>query len=576
MPMEIVPGTEVQTQVGAVKMDPGAFRRAALARGDVGGTIGQDVGSIFNQVSDRMQQLRNSTYIVDADNKVKEFNQAQQAALAKNPDPTTWTSTYNENFKQFKNELIANPKYGPEVRNHISNMLTQSQANMNVHFNTASNLAEIQENKRVLMRNSELAINNFQKDEAIKAYNVGLSNGALNKYEYADLMAQLPKRLDMAEVNSGLVNDPIQLREKFNEKDKDGNYSNFKTILGKDRTTLSRQIEARFNYKQNENAKQLSLDLANATNLTTSEKVDMIQNLAKNKQINELAAQNFTRAVNKQDEAFQLDIANTITSYADMLITPGAANKDDYKQALTDFTFLLEDPKVQDKVLKSLDNTYNKAVKPETDAKKKLIQSNLTYGINKIKDQAAKFGSMLPMQITATEKPRSGWGLITNFFKGEIDPKFTGTRFQGNFKDLQNLYKRDPVTFASEFGQDATPEMIYNAYTEHLKDSVDNLTNWANNPQNENDAQDRKKVDEHISAIIRPYMLNVTKKALGLGNPVVYPLLGDTTSDIAGAMYGPSFDKKSQPPVNISSKEEFDALPKGTSFIFNGRSGVKN
>ena len=51
MALEIVPGTEVQTQATGVKIDPRAFREAAMAPGRLVGALGQDVAGVFQQVS---------------------------------------------------------------------------------------------------------------------------------------------------------------------------------------------------------------------------------------------------------------------------------------------------------------------------------------------------------------------------------------------------------------------------------------------------------------------------------------------------------------------------------------------
>jgi len=47
MPLEIVPGSEVQTQVGAAKINAQDFRAAALAKRSVVAGAGEDVAKLF-------------------------------------------------------------------------------------------------------------------------------------------------------------------------------------------------------------------------------------------------------------------------------------------------------------------------------------------------------------------------------------------------------------------------------------------------------------------------------------------------------------------------------------------------
>ena len=90
MPMEIVPGSEVQTQVGAAKINAQDFRAAALAKGSVIAGAGEDVAKLFNEVSTKLQDIRNTKHVVDADNAINQFNQQAQENVLKEPKPEGW------------------------------------------------------------------------------------------------------------------------------------------------------------------------------------------------------------------------------------------------------------------------------------------------------------------------------------------------------------------------------------------------------------------------------------------------------------------------------------------------------
>ena len=64
--LPIVSGSEVSTPMSTVKLDPSAFREAALMKGKVAGALGDNIGGFFQQVSDNVQEARNAKHIFDA------------------------------------------------------------------------------------------------------------------------------------------------------------------------------------------------------------------------------------------------------------------------------------------------------------------------------------------------------------------------------------------------------------------------------------------------------------------------------------------------------------------------------
>ena len=88
MPLDIVSGTEVQTQATGVKIDQSAFRRQAIAQGQLVSGAGQDVASLFSQVSNKLQDIQNTKHLAEADNAVIDFNEKQQEEVLKHPNPS--------------------------------------------------------------------------------------------------------------------------------------------------------------------------------------------------------------------------------------------------------------------------------------------------------------------------------------------------------------------------------------------------------------------------------------------------------------------------------------------------------
>ena len=67
MAVPIVSGSEVNTPASTVPLDSRAFREAALAPGRLAEAIGQNVGGFFQDVSQQIQDVRNSRQVFEAD-----------------------------------------------------------------------------------------------------------------------------------------------------------------------------------------------------------------------------------------------------------------------------------------------------------------------------------------------------------------------------------------------------------------------------------------------------------------------------------------------------------------------------
>jgi hypothetical protein len=519
MALPIVQGSEVQTQVGATKIDPSAFRRAALAKGEVLSGAGTEASKLLEAVGDRMQQVVNTKHVVDADIQIKQFNQQQEEALSRNPNPSSWSESYNQNFQDFKNRIMSNPLYGPQIRNHISNMLDQSQANTDISIRTAANKKIIGDTRESIVKGSELDIQNLHGDEALKKYTVGLHSGVFDQAQYDMLVKQLPKRLDVAAINNGYINDPIHTYDLITQKDKDGNPVNFKNITGTDRVQIENQAREKYIIKQNLNQRDFPDELAKMQNSTAEEKISYIQKKEQNKQISSRYAETATRAILQQDKAFQTQIKNDLKASALMFIKPNNPDNEEIHKLLYDELGLIENPLEQAETAKFMDDLYTKAKQPskeEATAQARAIRDNKTYLYTKAK-RALEDPLILPLAIKEDEIPYNGvMDRLATIWNGQSKTVYRQGKFAGDYAALKKLYSTKKEQFEADFGVGTTPTMVSNAKKEHTDQLNDLIRTWADNPANANDAADRTKVDAFWKSINKNYMMEQTRQALGL------------------------------------------------------------
>ena len=214
MALNIVSGTEVQTQATGVKIDPSAFRRQAIAQGQLVSGAGQDVASLFTEIGNKMQDITNTKHIVDADNAVITFNQKQQEEVLKHPNPKEWSSIYNANFKQFQDGVMSNPEYGPDVRNRIRNMLEGSKTATDINIRTAANKRYVTDTTNSIDYGMNVAVNSLPKEAATEKYYSSLDlkkeKGLINDDQYKLGLKQGPRIIDKGQLDQALAGNPIE------------------------------------------------------------------------------------------------------------------------------------------------------------------------------------------------------------------------------------------------------------------------------------------------------------------------------------------------------------------------------
>jgi hypothetical protein len=107
-------------------MDVGPLREAALAPGRLAAAIGQDVGGLFDDVSDKIQNARNTRKVFDADLKMRATKDQFLQDIQKDPnlakDPGTWVPAYQERVKATQDAILNDSGLGPAVKRHLSMM----------------------------------------------------------------------------------------------------------------------------------------------------------------------------------------------------------------------------------------------------------------------------------------------------------------------------------------------------------------------------------------------------------------------------------------------------------------------
>lgn len=122
----IVPGSEVSTPIGGVQINGASFREAALAPGKLGEAIGQDVGSLFQGISQQIQEARNTRKVFDADMTMRDTKEQFLNDIQKDPelasDPGKWVPAIQQRVKDTQDKILSQPDLAPVVKRHLEQM----------------------------------------------------------------------------------------------------------------------------------------------------------------------------------------------------------------------------------------------------------------------------------------------------------------------------------------------------------------------------------------------------------------------------------------------------------------------
>ena len=227
--LPIVSGSEVSTPMSTVKLDPSAFREAALMKGKVAGALGDNIGGFFQQVSDNVQEARNAKYIFDADLTLNKTKDQFLSDIQTNPqlasDPKTWLPEYKQRMDQARQQIMDKHGLGPKVKRHLDMMTQNFQQDSTAEINTAALLRETADNVEAGNLTALYAAQNGHPEIAIAIYKSLNETGGVGPKVTAARIAMVPGIAAEARADTAIVSNPIkapeiikQFQDKINPK----------------------------------------------------------------------------------------------------------------------------------------------------------------------------------------------------------------------------------------------------------------------------------------------------------------------------------------------------------------------
>lgn len=262
--IQIVPGSEVATPMAGQKINGSAFREAALMRGNVAATLGNDVADVFGEIGKKFQENRDARTILDADLAMRKTTDAYRDSLAKNPDEHTWIPGYQEQVNQVRNQVLNGRDVNPNVKRQLSAMLDRWDQATTSEIRTAAQLQSANRTKQTAIADYTYAARQGDEKGAYAAIQLGLDNHALFPEDADRMRREVPQLTQRAAIDTGIENNPIATLDLLKDQTPDGHSKKFPAIDPRTLNTLIVTAHNAMRKVQIEKAQEFSAEIDDA------------------------------------------------------------------------------------------------------------------------------------------------------------------------------------------------------------------------------------------------------------------------------------------------------------------------
>lgn len=214
MPLPIVSGSEqISTPIGGAKidrLDSNAFRKAALAPGRLAEAIGQDVGGVFDEVSQKIQANRNARQVFQADLAMRKTKDNFTAQLAKMPDEGTWLPAWKQQVDQQRETIQNNPHVGPDVRRVLDQKFDIWEAATTSEIRTQALRKGVADTREDAIADSTYAAHQGDIEGAQNILKAAVSHYAMDAADANRIGKRFPTIAAQAQADTAISTNPIK------------------------------------------------------------------------------------------------------------------------------------------------------------------------------------------------------------------------------------------------------------------------------------------------------------------------------------------------------------------------------
>ena len=206
MPLPIVEGSEqLSTPASTVKLDVGPLREAALAPGRLAAAIGQDVGGLFQDVSDNIQKARNNRKVYEAERAMITTKDQFLSDIQKDPslasDTGKWVPAYQQRVEALQDKILSQSDLAPVVKRELTARIGIWGAASTAEIRMGALKKEASDIYDSGMTTATHYLQNGYVDDAVKVYQSLGESGLMGPKEIAARTRQAPEIANEAKAN---------------------------------------------------------------------------------------------------------------------------------------------------------------------------------------------------------------------------------------------------------------------------------------------------------------------------------------------------------------------------------------
>lgn len=552
-----VPGSEIDvtTPNRAAHLDAGALTaptRATLSAIDSGfrgkqqvtGAI-EGVGEELGGLANDMLKVHRANIAADADFRMRAAQQSFLESIRNDQNEHDWTDRAAAVSEQTRQDIFASHNVPPGMRAELENSIKSWGQALQIKTQT---LAQVQSINR-----AELSIRKSYDEAGRDGDAVGMANAvALGRSSKLDPVAMdemeqnIPRALATTAIENGLRTNPQGTHDLLASGaalpivDQHGKeIVPSKVYAPKELQSLVNTARVQAAAWQKTNAEDLLQTAADPITGMVPENV--INAKMKSKEISEAFGRSLiasqerkvkaetaesARAAAKEDR----DAYNLVTAKVHDP-TAWGLNPEEYAKSLVDQAAEISDPALRQRAINDANHQLAAVKKTGETAERPVERAMYELMSRDLSEQSA----MVPVGVVdvAAEK---------HLFKANVAASTLYTPISGGLTELK---KKDDLEIEALFGKGTKKEQVVRAAEIHAAKLKDEMRRWFQSE--EGSKATFEQADEHRRLLERPYVMDAVKATLA-----------------------------KRVPVAVSTQEEFDALPPGAPFVFNGRLGTKN
>lgn len=256
MALEIVQGTEIQTQATGVKIDPRAFRESAMSGSKILSALGSDVSGVFQQVADSMTKVSTTKHVFDFTNMLDTAKSDFDGKLITIQNGKQFKPEFDKYAKdKIDGYFKANPDLSPFDKNLLSQKGNAWKNSLSSEYNTRGLIKFSNDTIKSGLESSVKLANTYSdnRDLGIKIASAPLyelrNQNLISDQQLREHLDKVPEIVDQSRFDHALRINANQAQIDINDSavDKDGNYLKFPAIKGSARDSAVSQAQARAN-----------------------------------------------------------------------------------------------------------------------------------------------------------------------------------------------------------------------------------------------------------------------------------------------------------------------------------------